>query len=45
MLEKRRTEVEILVSLKNKKLINKDRVAKKKKKNFKVCQLTGRSLH
>ena len=32
MLEKRRTEVEILVSLKNKKLINKDRVAKKKKK-------------
>ena len=31
MLEKRRTEVEILVSLKNKKKINKDRVAKKKK--------------
>ena len=39
MLEKRRTEVEILVSLKNKKLINKDRVAKKKKKNSKFVSL------
>ena len=39
MLEKRRTEVEILVSLKNKKLINKDRVAKKKKKTSKFVSL------
>ena len=38
MLEKRRTEVEILVSLKNKKLINKDRVAKKKKKKKKTSK-------
>ena len=39
MLEKRRTEVEILVSLKKNNKINKDRVPKKKKKTSKFVSL------